>query len=95
MRRYMIEEFLKIVREKFCATLQHRLDSMRKYHKRLTREVLEYMRDSYEDNISVLREGHGTDMRRLREGVEEEKLEAEKANMESEMTATAAYVNQE
>ena len=34
-------------------------------------------------------------MRRLREGVEEEKLEAEKANMESEMTATAAYVNKE
>ena len=45
MRRYMIEEFLKIVREKFCATLQHRLDSMRKYHKWMTREVLEYIRD--------------------------------------------------
>ena len=46
---------------------------MRKDHERLIREALESMRDRYEVDISSLRGGHRTDMRRLREGMEEAK----------------------
>ena len=49
MRKAMTEEVAKIIRKEFCATLQHRLEAMRKYHKWLTREALESMRDQYED----------------------------------------------
>ena len=62
---YGIEEATKRVREKFCATLQHSLETMRKDHKRLKREALESMRDRYKDKISALKEEHG--MQRLRE----------------------------
>ena len=64
--RAMREEVAKSVRDKFCATLQHRSEAMRKDHGWLTREALESMRDQYKENISALREGHGTGMRRLR-----------------------------
>ena len=40
----MREEVTKSVRGKFCATLKHRLNAMKKGRKWLTREVLEYMR---------------------------------------------------
>ena len=36
------------------------------------------MRDWYEDDILALREGHTTDIRRLREGMEEVKPKVEK-----------------
>ena len=49
MRRAMIEEVAKSVRDELCTTLQHRSEAVRKDHKRLTREVLESMRDLYED----------------------------------------------
>ena len=42
---------------------------MRKDHERLIREALESMRDRYEVDISSLREWHGTEMWRLREGM--------------------------
>ena len=45
MRRAMREEVTKIVRGEFCATLQHRLEDMMKYHDRLTGEAMESMRD--------------------------------------------------
>ena len=65
----MREEVAKSVRNEFCATLQHRLESMRKDHGRLTREALNSMRDRYEDEISALREGYGTEMQSMREGM--------------------------
>ena len=40
MRRDMIEEVKKSFRCEFCATLQHRSETMRKDHKRLTRGAL-------------------------------------------------------
>ena len=40
MRRAMGEEIVKSVRDEFCATLQHRSETMRKDHKRLTRGAL-------------------------------------------------------
>ena len=43
MRRVMGEEIAKSVRDEFCATLQHRLEDMRKDHERLTREALDSM----------------------------------------------------
>ena len=66
MRRSMREEVVKSFRDEFCDILQHRSEDMRKYHKQLTREALESMRDWYEDNISALREEHGTEVQRLR-----------------------------
>ena len=44
---------------------------MRKDHKRLTSKALDSMRNWYKDKISALGEGHGTDMRILREDMEE------------------------
>ena len=44
---------------------------MRKDHERLMKEALESMRDRYEDEISYLRKGHGTEMKNLVEGMEE------------------------
>ena len=67
---------------------------MRKDHERLIREALESMRYRYEVDISSLRGGHGTDMRRLREGMEEAKSMAEKAKMEAEMMVMATDVNE-
>ena len=40
MRRDMIEEVAKIVRDEFCATLQHRSEAMRKDNGRMTRKAL-------------------------------------------------------
>ena len=90
----MREEVAKSVREELCTTLKHRLEAMRKYHERLTRDALESMRDWYKDKISALREGRGTDMRRLREDMEEAKLKVEKAKTEVEMTAMDADVTE-
>ena len=67
---------------------------MRKDHERLTREALESMRDRYESDISALREGHGMETRRLREGMEEANPKAGKAKTEAEMTAMAVDVNE-
>ena len=51
MMRSMKEEVMKSVRYEFCATLQHRLETMWKYHKELTRETLDSMRVRYEEEI--------------------------------------------
>ena len=69
MRRAMREEVAKSAREEFCATLKHRPEAMRKDHEWLTREALDSMRYRYEADISALREGHSTEMQRLREGM--------------------------
>ena len=42
---------------------------MRKDHKQLVREALESMMDQYKDNISALREGNCTEMKRLGGGM--------------------------
>ena len=67
---------------------------MRKDHRQLKRKVLEFMRDWYEKNVSVLREWHGMDIQSLREGMEEAKSNSEKAKTEVDMTAMAADVNE-
>ena len=67
---------------------------MRKDHKRLTREVLDSMRDRYEENISSLREENRTEMKRLRRVMEEAKAKAEKEKMEAEMTVMDADINE-
>ena len=85
---------MKIVRGELCATLQHRLEAMRKDHKRLMREALESTRDWYEDDISSLKEENGTEMQSLREVMEDSKSKAKKKKTEAEMTAMAAYINQ-
>ena len=56
---------------------------MRKDHKRLTREVMDTMKDWYEDNISYLRERHWTEMQRMREGMEEVKFKEETEKTEA------------
>ena len=94
MMRSMKEEVMKSVRYEFCATLQHRLESMRKDHERLTREALESMRDPYEDKISDLMKGHGTEMINLREVMEEANSKWEKSKTEAEMTEMATDVNE-
>ena len=67
---------------------------MRKDHKRLTREVLDSMRDWYEENISSLREENRTEMKRLMRVMDEEKAKAEKEKMEAEMTVMDADINE-
>ena len=69
MRRSMREEVEKSARDEFCATLQHRSEATRKDCEQMIREALEFMRDWYKEDISALREGDGTEVQRLREGM--------------------------
>ena len=69
IKRAMREEITKCVRDKLCTTLQHRSEAIRKDHKFLTREYLNSVRYRYKDDTSFLKEGHITEMRRLREGM--------------------------